>query len=83
MWLHLGGPYWQRASFDAVIVIAALLGLFAFAPSIQKFKTTHWGTLVAIVVMLGVFGLLSAHAWGIAGEKIKEKIENIEAGSPP
>jgi hypothetical protein len=83
IWLHLGGPYWQRASFDAVIIIAALLGLFAFAPTIQKFKTTHWGTLAAIVIMLGVFGLLSAHAWGIAGEKIKEEIENVEAGSPP
>jgi hypothetical protein len=83
MWLHLGGPYWQRASFDAIIVIAALLALFAFAPSLQKFKTTHWGTLAAIVVMLGVFGLLSAHAWALAGEKIKEKLGNIEAGSPP
>lgn len=83
MWLHLGGPYWQRASFDAVIVIVALLGLFAFAPSFQKFKTTHWGTLAAIVIMLGLFGLLSAHAWRVAGEKIKGKIESIEARSPP
>jgi len=22
MWVHLGGPYWQRASFDAVVLIA-------------------------------------------------------------
>ena len=83
MWLHLGGPYWQRASFDAVIVIAALLGLFAFAPSLQKTQPRHWVTLAAIVIMLGVFGLLSAHAWRTAGEKIKGKIESIEAGSPP
>src|SRR6059036_2221887 len=33
MWLHLGGDYWQRASFDAVIVLAALLGLASFAPT--------------------------------------------------
>ncbi|MDP2321072.1 MAG: hypothetical protein Q8O42_17235 [Acidobacteriota bacterium] len=26
MWVHLGGRYWQRASFDAIVVIAALLG---------------------------------------------------------
>jgi hypothetical protein len=83
MWLHLGGPYWQRASFDAVIVIAALLGLFAFAPSLQKFRTIHWSTLAAIVILLVLFSVLSAHAWGVAGEKIKEKIEKIEAGSPP
>jgi hypothetical protein len=25
MWLHLGGSYWQRASIDASIVVAALL----------------------------------------------------------
>ncbi len=83
MWLHLGGPYWQCASFDAIIVIAALLGLFAFAPSLERFKSTHWGTLAAMVVLLGLFCLLSAHAWAVAGEKFKEKIEKIEAGSPP
>ncbi len=83
MWLHLGGPYWQRASFDAVIVIAALLGLCAFAPSLQKFGAAHWGTVAAIIVLLGLFGLLSAHAWGVAGERIKGKLEKIEAGSPP
>src|ERR1700755_748169 len=26
MWLHLGGSYWQRASFDAVIVLLSLFG---------------------------------------------------------
>src|SRR4051794_6588478 len=30
MWLHLGGSYWQRASYDAIILLAALLGLVAF-----------------------------------------------------
>ena len=32
MWLHLGGGYWQRASFDAVIVVASLFGMLAFCP---------------------------------------------------
>src|SRR5579859_2172727 len=27
MWLHLGGSYWQRASVDAVVVIAGMIGL--------------------------------------------------------
>src|ERR1700743_2695097 len=27
MWLHLGGSYWQRASVDAIIVVAAILAL--------------------------------------------------------
>jgi hypothetical protein len=34
MWLHLGGSYWQRASFDAVVVIGASLGLIVVAPSL-------------------------------------------------
>ena len=25
MWLHLGGSYWQRASWDAVVVVCAFL----------------------------------------------------------
>src|SRR6058998_1065485 len=33
MWLHLNGDYWQRASFDAVIVLVAVLGLAGFAPT--------------------------------------------------
>jgi hypothetical protein len=31
MWLHLGGSYWQRASVDAVIIVAAVLALIGFA----------------------------------------------------
>jgi hypothetical protein len=33
MWLHLGGSYWQRASVDAVLVVAAILGLASYAPA--------------------------------------------------
>src|SRR5215468_5174914 len=41
MWLHLGGSYWQRVSVDAVIVVAALMGLVAFARSIKRFESRH------------------------------------------
>src|SRR6266853_1192412 len=44
MWLHLGGSYWQRASVDAVIIVAALIGLVAFAPSLKRLESSHfWG----------------------------------------
>src|SRR6266496_2202697 len=36
MWLHLNGDYWQRASFDAVIVLVAALGLAGFAPPLTR-----------------------------------------------
>src|SRR5215469_15769222 len=42
MWLHLGGSYWQRASVDAVIVVAAVFGMVAFAPNLKKFERRHF-----------------------------------------
>ncbi len=52
MWLHLGGSYWQRASYDAVIVLAALLGLLAFAPKLNRFGPRHYAALVATILAL-------------------------------
>ncbi len=49
LWLHLGGSYWQRASFDAVVVIAGLLGLTAVAPAIWQFRPRHWITGAALL----------------------------------
>src|ERR1035437_4304565 len=54
MWLHLGGSYWQRASVDAVIVVAALFGLVAFARSLKRFETRHfWAFIILLIVVLG------------------------------
>src|ERR1039457_1479804 len=53
MWLHLGGSYWQRVSVDAVIVVAALIGLVAFAPSLKRLESHHfWGFLVLLLTVI-------------------------------
>src|SRR5271156_3701328 len=54
MWLHLGGGYWQRASFDAVIVVASLFGMIAFAPPLQRMRAHHWitGGITAIAIVV-------------------------------
>ena len=83
MWLHLGGPYWQRASFDAVVVIALILGLVAVAPEIRRFQPKHWIALAAIICLVALFSFLSAHAWRVAAGKIADQLKAIEAGSPP
>lgn len=36
MWLHLGGSYWQRASFDAITIVGGILLLAAYTPP------SHW-----------------------------------------
>ena len=35
MWLHLGGSYWQRASFDAITVLGGALALAAYTPQLK------------------------------------------------
>lgn len=57
MWLHLGGSYWQRASFDAVTVIAGMLLLAAFIPPLK-----YW-TVARVARMLGLAALLSVFFW--------------------
>ena len=67
MWVHLGGGYWQRASYDAVVTIAAVLGLIAYAPS---WKRARWQHKIIAVLMLGIvvgFGIIlaeSVHRYG-------------------
>ena len=52
MWLHLGGDYWQRASFDAVIVLAAALGLAGFAPPLARWRPRQYVTALVLLLLL-------------------------------
>ena len=67
MWLHLEDVYWQRASFDAVVVIAALLGLVAAAPALRRYRPRHWATAIGLAVALVLFGLLVLRPLWAAG----------------
>ncbi len=59
MWLHLGGSYWQRGSFDAVIVILSLFGVLAFLPPLERFRSRHWTTVaVSVLAVVSFYGLL-------------------------
>src|ERR1700736_1110035 len=54
MWLHLGGSYWQRASFDAVVVLLGVFGILAFMPRWTRIPAHHYivgGTLLASVAL--------------------------------
>jgi hypothetical protein len=82
MWIHLGGPYWQRASFDAVVVITALLGLFSAGPALKKIPRLHWKGLVVLVLALVGFGILLVDSWRFAEQKLSPFFQQIEAGAP-
>lgn len=82
MWVHLGGPYWQRASFDAVTVLAALLGLVAYAPTLAQFRPHHWRTAVALAVALACFAGLLGESFRYAAHSIGPRLEDLEETGP-
>jgi hypothetical protein len=83
MWLHLGGSYWQRASVDAVIVVAALFGLVAFARSLKKFEKRHfWASLILLAALVG-FGIVLYTAGNHLGEVYGQDLHTLEMDSSP
>jgi hypothetical protein len=82
MWLHLGGGYWQRASFDAIIVLLGLFGMIAFAPSFQRMRAHHWAVgALAIATAIG-FYLMLFKSLGYADRKIGPRLQRLEEGGP-
>lgn len=82
MWLHLGGSYWQRASFDAVVVIAGFLGLIVVAPHFSRFRPNHWFTAVALALAVVIFGIMLVDSFRYA-HRILFRIETLEEALPP
>ncbi len=83
MWLHLGGSYWQRASVDAVIVVAASLALVAFAPSLERFESRHHWALLAFTVALVLFGLVLFDTGARIGTLVGPRLRKLELSSSP
>jgi hypothetical protein len=83
MWLHLGGSYWQRASVDAVIVVAALFGLVAFARSLKKFEARHFWAFIILLVVLAGFGIVIYAAGNRIGDVMGPTLHDLEAASSP
>lgn len=82
MWLHLGGSYWQRASFDAVVVVLSLLGLLAFAPRWQKVRSLHFAVGGLLLVGLASFGTLLMKSLSHANDKLRPRLLEIEQSGP-
>lgn len=82
MWLHLGGSYWQRASWDAVGVIAAGLGLFAYGPSLAQYRPRHWVTATLVLMLTFTFFYCLARSVDRAERIMIPKLERIEQTAP-
>jgi hypothetical protein len=83
MWLHLGGSYWQRASVDAIIVVAAVLGLISFASAIRSFESRHVRASIAILIALIVFVVVLYDTSVKIGRLEGPRLEALELASSP
>jgi len=83
MWLHLGGSYWQRASIDAIIVVAAVLGLISFASALRQFESRHVKASIAILIALIGFGAVLYDTSVQIGRLEGPRLEALELASSP
>jgi hypothetical protein len=83
MWLHLGGSYWQRASVDAVIVVAALLGLLGFAKSIRYYERHHFRAFICLLVVAIGFAVVLIVVGNRIGHLMGPKLRELELQSSP
>jgi len=80
MWLHLGGSYWQRASFDAVTVIAAVLALIAYAPARRNWTRRHVVAAIIVTAAVALFGTMLTHT--LRARQIGPKLQQLEEAGP-
>jgi len=83
MWLHLGGSYWQRASVDATIVVAALLAFIAYARSIRTFGAKHIRIFCVLAVAVVLFAALLYDTALHVGAAEGQHLRDLEAESSP
>jgi hypothetical protein len=83
MWLHLGGSYWQRASVDAVIVVSAAFGLFAFARSLEKLEARHFRMFAVLLVVLAGFAVVLYLAGNHLADVAAPTLQQLESDSSP
>jgi hypothetical protein len=83
MWLHLGGSYWQRASVDAVIVVAALFALVAYAPSLERLESRHLKVFIIVIVAVIGFGVVIYATGTRIGSLYGPQLRDLELSSSP
>jgi len=81
MWLHLSDVYWQRASFDAVIVLSGLLGFLAFAPPLRSWRPRQLAAAAVTLTIVVVFSLLLFESFQFA-RGLESRLERLDYSAP-
>jgi hypothetical protein len=82
MWLHLGGSYWQRASFDAIIVLLGVFGILAFLPRWQRIRADHYVIGAVLLASVVLFYLFLFKSLGHANDKLMPRLMEMEQKGP-
>jgi len=82
MWLHMGGSYWQRGSFDAITVIAALLALAAYMPPPRRWSRRRLAWTVLLLCLVGLFFWRLSVALSPLEGRTLPRLEQIERQAP-
>jgi hypothetical protein len=82
MWLHLGGMYWQRASYDAVVTVAAVLALIAYGSTLRKWRPHHVITVIALLLALGAFAYTLKWSMKWANRSFGPRLYELEERGP-
>ncbi len=82
MWFHLGGSYWQRGSFDAVVVLLSGFGCIAFMPKLERMRTHHWVSIAAAAIAVVAFYVLLFDSAGKIGARFGPHLQHIEQAGP-
>jgi hypothetical protein len=83
MWLHLGGSYWQRASVDAIVVLAAAFALIGYWSALRTLEARHIRAFVVLIVALLGFGAVLHDASQRIGRLEGPRLEALELASSP
>jgi hypothetical protein len=83
MWLHLGGSYWQRASIDAIVVVATVFALIAYAPPLRAFESRHFRASIAILIALVGFCVVLYDTSVQIGHLEGPRLRELELSSSP
>src|SRR5437660_4633640 len=78
MWLHLGGSYWQRASFDAIIVLLGVFGVLAFLPRWQRIRAHHYIVGGLLLASVALSYLLLFKSLSHANDKLMLRLMELE-----
>lgn len=82
MWLHLGGSYWQRSSFDAVVSIFGLLALLAFGGALRRLRPRLAAPLLVALTLAAYFAYVFRDYERLLAASGSEHLRRVEVSGP-